>query len=65
MSSFDNTLQLHQVTIPNITLSQSNEPQECDVHMTILTDAHTLPFVAEQEHALNQTANTTYNNQSL
>ena len=65
VSSFDNTLQLHQVTIPNLTLSQSNEPQDSGIHMTALTDAHTLPFVAEQEHALNQTANTTYNNQSL
>ena len=51
--------------IPNLTLSQSNEPQDSDIQMTTLTDAHTLPFVAEQGHALNQAANTTYNNQNL
>ena len=65
MSSIDNPLQLHQVTTLNVTLNQSNEPQDSGVHMTTFTDAQTLPFVTEQEHVLNQTGNTTYNDQSM
>lgn len=65
VSSIDNTLQLHQVTIPNITLGQSNEPQDSGVHVTTFTDAQTLPFVTDQEHVLNQTRDIKYNSRSM